>query len=875
MKYLYHSYPQAVSYFKSLEEIYPEYIRVNTIGKTWEKRDILQITLSNNIETADEKPALFYTGTIHAREYIGLELAISFAQYVVEGMDYDPRIKEVFEKSTMYLVPCANPDGLEYSRDHFSFWRKNRRQNADGSIGVDLNRNFPIGFKPMNTPSANVYPGPHPFSEPETQAIRDFVESHENITIALDYHSQGNVFFPAHDFRHEHTIDTTDMNVLCANMAQRINKVSGREYGIHQGKPPANLISGSGREFYYSKGIIGTVVEVGTQNISDYMDIMSEHVSENIPALLAAMKSVPNYAKDNPLKRPEALQIADVDGAEVTLTWTYGTLDEDVYFEIYRSKKYKSPCNRANLLAVTRSLSFTDITSHYSELYYYRVRAVNRVTDRKSPFAPHIRVRTEPGRDEFTKTIYPIAAETGYLGEKIVNNKSHFGLNSLFTGINAGKGHCVSLLSFSLSTMPENAVIKSAKINLYPINRVGATVEKFGEWAVSLVDTSSISSIYDYPSVKDAPKVIRIGKPTKSQQLTQGIWRSFEFSLEACHLLEKELLKDKVLFRIDGPDELPAWRDSQMMQWDLGYGKFGYGLEFRPQLEVVYTMPSHTLSLSPQRIFSCSRVDDYPEQLISGFEDNGKRIIGYVDFDLSGLPDVSKNVIVDAYIELERKSSRGKSDVRYHIEMIEPIAENTYDELKNSVALQRIAHDASLLELQKQKTHGFPCDAFTIGSLEEFWVNKNRASFAIIATSSRRIEKSNRIEWEYVKGAVTPKLVLNFINKRRHPVEKATDLAISTQNNMLKLSWTNPMDDDFRGVVVVKNPFRVPVSPYDGQKIYGGKDNYTFDKFGAQDICKYYAVFAYDHVPNYSEPVVVQFQPSNPTPCSEKSETEV
>ena len=112
------------------------------------------------------------------------------------------------------MVPCVNPDGYEYSRNHFSFWRKNRRQNADGTYGVDLNRNFPIGFNKSTITTSNVYGGPEPFSEPETRALRDFVLAHPNITIALDYHSQGNVFFPAHDFRHEDTFDTTDMNTL-------------------------------------------------------------------------------------------------------------------------------------------------------------------------------------------------------------------------------------------------------------------------------------------------------------------------------------------------------------------------------------------------------------------------------------------------------------------------------------------------------------------------------------------------------------------------------------------------------------------------------------------------------------------------------------
>ena len=83
----------------------------------------------------------------------------------------------------------------------------------------------------------------------------------KNITIALDYHSQGNVFFPAHNFKHEDAVDAVDLNILASNMAEEIRKESGREYGIHMGKPPVSLISGSGREFYYSQGVLALVVD--------------------------------------------------------------------------------------------------------------------------------------------------------------------------------------------------------------------------------------------------------------------------------------------------------------------------------------------------------------------------------------------------------------------------------------------------------------------------------------------------------------------------------------------------------------------------------------------------------------------------------------
>ena len=252
MRQQYSSYNECVAFYKDLEKKYPNLIKVNTIGKTWEDREIIEVTITKDVKNHKDKPALFYTGTVHAREWIGIELAISFTKYIIEHIDYDPKLNEYLDSSSVYLVPCANPDGYEYSREHFSFWRKNRRKNADGSFGVDLNRNFEIGFVPSKNTTSNVYPGPHPFSEPETRALRDFFLEHKNITIALDYHSQGNVFFPAHNFIHEDAIDAVDLNLLAGNMAEEIRKESGREYGVHMGKPPTHLISGSGREFYYN-----------------------------------------------------------------------------------------------------------------------------------------------------------------------------------------------------------------------------------------------------------------------------------------------------------------------------------------------------------------------------------------------------------------------------------------------------------------------------------------------------------------------------------------------------------------------------------------------------------------------------------------------
>ena len=856
MKQQYISYDEMTAFLKDAAKRYPNFIKVESIGKSYEGRDIYLATLSFDVKNAENKPALLYTGTIHAREWIGIELAVAFIKRYLEDKDFNPRFEEIFKTTTMYMVPCLNPDGFEYSRNHFSFWRKNRRKNADGTIGVDLNRNFSVKWQKSKNTSSNVYGGSAPFSESETKAIKEFVDSHPNISIALDYHSQGNVFFPAHDFRHEDTIDTTDMNVLCANMASEIEKVSGRKYGIDQGKPPASLIGGSGREYYYSKGILSTVVEVGTRNISDYEDDMSEHISEHIPALLRALEEVKNYSKQNSLKRVENFQIQKITSKEVTLSWSYEK-SEDVYFEIYRNEKDKQPCLKRTLLSTTKSHNFTDTTVDSSKEYFYYIRAVDKKTKLKSPFAPRISLKTKPARDEFFKSLYALQKESGYLSNISKKNKEHFGKNSLFVGVSKSKGVCESLVSFSLSTTPDNALIKKAKFNLYPINRVSVKIEKFGEWNVGLI-RDNIDSIYDFNDVDEA-KIEDVGRAIPSNELAQGIWQDWEFSEYQAKFLEKDIDKNLVRFKAFGPKELKVGRDSQVMQWDLGYGKFGFGLNFRPKLDLVYTIPPIELKINPYKVISLSKDELYDKQIVCGFDKNANKIYSYIEFDLSSLPPKKNHIITLSFIKLYLKELASKENLRFHIHMCDAIKDINLNTIKNVTKIEKIGYDKSVIDIKENDDLEFIFDSYSVDRLEERWDKK--IAFIIKPTYHKQVTKDARVFWKYKKQGNSSNLVIHYIKKRRESIGEVSNLRLLKENGKIKLTWKNPKHKDFKGVFVVKNPFRIPKNPFDGQKVYAGMDEYTIDTFGATDIKKYYAIFTYDNVPNFSKGVSVEFKP--------------
>ena len=860
MKELYRSYDESTEIFRDFQKEHPNNFKLESIGKTWEKRDINLITIAKDINSADKNPALFFSGTIHAREWVGHELAIEFATYILENLDTDPTIQSYLKNTTIYIVPCANPDGYEYSKNHFSFWRKNRRVNADGSFGVDLNRNFPVGYVKSNATTSNVYGGPEPFSEPETRALRDFVEAHENITIALDYHSQGNVFFPAHDFRHEDTIDTTDMNTLCANMAEEIKKISGREYGIHQGKPPTKLISGSGREFYHSKGIISAVVEVGTRNISDYMDDMNENLREHIPALLVAVKEAPNYSKNNSISRVNSFQITEIGSHHVSLEWEYEGI-KNVFFEIYRSEKDKKFCNQTNLIARTKSLEFTDINLTPNRDYFYNIRVVNKKTFEKSPFYPQIRLRTDCDYDEFSRTYYANSKNTGYVAENLNENGKHFGVNSLFVGIDENKGVSYAIVTVDVKSLGDNALIKNACFNLYPINRVSTTIEKFGEWNVGIVNQETMGDITNYDDVDNMEIIQYVGRPTESHQLTQGIWRNWKLSGMECKTLQEVASKyEKIVFRVEGPKELIIGRTRQMMQWDLGYGKYGSGLPFRPTLELTYTIKPTITELYPKSVYTVSKGGIKADEITSGYDEDGMKIYSTFEFNLASLPPYNSTMITKAYFELNSTKIYIKDDIRFHLEFVDESIKQNYKSITNREIIQNIGYDVSATELKNNQTQHFPFDSFSEITLNEKLKSKSDVAFVLKPTSSKKANKNKRVSWEIKNQSLSPKLIVEHIPKRRFPVEAVKNVQLSQENGKIKITWDNPNDSELKGVKVIKNAYRKPFSTHDGQKLYAGLDSYTYDDFGAKDIDKYYAVFAYDEVPNYSEPVIIEYK---------------
>ncbi|MDF1545978.1 MAG: M14 family zinc carboxypeptidase [bacterium] len=171
------------------------------IGQSLEGRDIYMIRISDNPTIDEPEPEILYTSAIHCREVITPEVLFYFINYMADLYGISPEITDLIDNREMYFIFNVNPDGYYYNEvtdpGGGGLWRKNRRDNGDGTFGVDLNRNFGYqwgyddeGSSPV-TGSAT-YRGTGPFSEPESQVMRNFIESRD-FSIIIWYHSYSNL----------------------------------------------------------------------------------------------------------------------------------------------------------------------------------------------------------------------------------------------------------------------------------------------------------------------------------------------------------------------------------------------------------------------------------------------------------------------------------------------------------------------------------------------------------------------------------------------------------------------------------------------------------------------------------------------------------
>lgn len=163
-----------------------------SIGTSIQGRSIWMVKISDNVAVDENEPEVLYDAVHHAREPLSMGATLLFMDELLSGYGTDPEATFLINERELYFVPCLNPDGYEYNRqtnpNGGGLWRKNRRANAGGSFGVDLNRNYATAWNAPNggsstSPTSETYRGTAAFSEPETLAIENFAASRQFVKV--------------------------------------------------------------------------------------------------------------------------------------------------------------------------------------------------------------------------------------------------------------------------------------------------------------------------------------------------------------------------------------------------------------------------------------------------------------------------------------------------------------------------------------------------------------------------------------------------------------------------------------------------------------------------------------------------------------------
>lgn len=188
-------------------------------------RRIYALKISGRPDRNTRAPEVLFMGLHHARELITATHTLRLLHKLTDEYATDPGIREIVDSREIWVIPVVNPNGYERAIGSQVDWRKNTRLVANQTrCGIDLNRNYGFehvtAFPPAQraalpdvassgvsssgslVPDSQTFPGPQPFSEVETQAVRGLAHSQfltrlrrevDGLGCALSWHSYGGV----------------------------------------------------------------------------------------------------------------------------------------------------------------------------------------------------------------------------------------------------------------------------------------------------------------------------------------------------------------------------------------------------------------------------------------------------------------------------------------------------------------------------------------------------------------------------------------------------------------------------------------------------------------------------------------------------------
>jgi hypothetical protein len=174
---------------KVYHERFPEITKLEVIGYSGEKRPILALKISDNVDKREtEEPTILFNSMHHAREVMSPEIGLDIIEFLLTNYQANDKVKNWVNNNEIWVLPMLNVDGNNKVWNSDPWWRK----NTTGGHGVDINRNYPYKWGSCNGSSdskySDTYRGESAGSEPETKTMMDFVSKIKPV-FSISYHS--------------------------------------------------------------------------------------------------------------------------------------------------------------------------------------------------------------------------------------------------------------------------------------------------------------------------------------------------------------------------------------------------------------------------------------------------------------------------------------------------------------------------------------------------------------------------------------------------------------------------------------------------------------------------------------------------------------
>lgn len=304
----YHSVEESETELADWAARYPELCHLEPIGQTFEKRPIWALRIAKG--PPEGKPRVLVMGVTHAREWISAEVPLAIIKTLLEGYESDERIGRLVDSTVLWVVPILNPDGLHYSQTHFEMWRKNRSKREKCGVGVDINRNFSVGWGKgaSSKVTSEVYKGVKPDTEEEVLAIQALVER-ESIQVCLGFHSYGDVILYPWGYRKKKhpRLDVYEKH------AKAMAELNGY---THEPASSMYIAGGANDDTFAEKyGCWSWTVELGEKFVPDESDI-GPICEKNVAASLYLLEVSPELAATPVVERSSETLASELDSLE-------------------------------------------------------------------------------------------------------------------------------------------------------------------------------------------------------------------------------------------------------------------------------------------------------------------------------------------------------------------------------------------------------------------------------------------------------------------------------------------------------------------------------------------------------------------------------